>query len=60
MSVPGKVGQHLLGPGERTLGIDEPVCLPQWAEVTLEGCGVGEMLIITTMSRNVSSVVRRP
>jgi hypothetical protein len=25
MSVPGKVGQHLLGPGERTLGIDEPV-----------------------------------
>jgi hypothetical protein len=29
MSVPGKVGQHLLGPGERTLDIDEPVrCVP--------------------------------
>src|SRR5215468_10955448 len=47
MGVAGKVGQHLLGPGERTLGIDEPIRLPQWAEVALEGCGVGEMLIIT-------------
>src|SRR5215471_9557024 len=47
MSVAGKVGQDLLWPGERTLGIDEPVCLPQRAEVALEGCCVDEMLIIT-------------
>src|SRR5215468_10833317 len=47
MGVAGKVGQHLLWPGEGTLGIDEPVRLPQWAEVGLEGCCVGEMLVIT-------------
>src|SRR5215472_3892251 len=47
MGVTGKVGQHLLWPGEGTLGIDEPVRLPQRAEVGLEGCCVGEMLTIT-------------
>src|SRR5262245_24403724 len=47
MGVAGQVGQHLLGPCERTLGIDAPVRRPQWAEVALEGCWVGEMLIIT-------------
>src|SRR5262245_42547458 len=47
MSVAGKVGQHLLWPSEGTLGIDEPVRVPQWAQVALEGCCVGEMLVIT-------------
>src|SRR6516225_5516620 len=47
MGVAAEVGQHLLWPGEGTLGIDEPVRLPQRAEVGLEGCCVGEMLIIT-------------
>src|SRR5215468_8860577 len=47
MGVAGEVGQHLLWPGEGTLGIDEPVRLPQRAEVALEGCCVGEMLTIT-------------
>src|SRR5215831_4810649 len=46
MGVTGKVGQHLLWPGERTLGVDEPVRLPKRAEVGLEGCRIGEMLII--------------
>jgi hypothetical protein len=41
------VGEHRLWPAERTLGIEEPVRPPQWAEVALEGCCVGEMLIIT-------------
>src|SRR6516165_11823601 len=44
MSVAGKVGQHLLWPSEGTLGINEPVRLPQRCQVGLEGCCVGEML----------------
>src|SRR5262249_38713356 len=56
MRVPGKVGQHLLWPSEGTLGIDEPVDLPQWAEVALEGCCVGEMLIITEELKAAGSV----
>src|SRR5262245_33994700 len=47
MGVAGQVGQYLLWPCERTLGIDEPVRLPQRCQVGLEGCRVGEMLIIT-------------
>src|SRR5262249_42876443 len=47
MGVAGKVGQDLFWPCERTLGIDEPVRLPQRAEVGLEGCCVAKMVIIT-------------
>src|SRR5262249_34443653 len=46
MGVAGQVGQHLPWPCERTLGIDEPVRLPQRCQVGLEGYRVGEMLMI--------------
>ena len=42
----GKVGQHLLGPGERALGVDELIRLPERPEIGLEGSRVGEMLMI--------------
>jgi len=40
------IKKRLLGAGEGALGVDEPVRLPQRAEIGLEGFGIGEMLIV--------------
>jgi hypothetical protein len=37
MSVAGEVGEHLLRPGERTLGVDHPFAAAQRREVAIEG-----------------------
>jgi hypothetical protein len=46
MGVAGQIGQHLLGPGERPLAIDEPLGPMQWREIGLERSLVGEVGVI--------------
>jgi hypothetical protein len=48
MGIAGQVGEDLLRTAEGAFCINEPIGLPQWAEVGLEGCCVGKMLIVTT------------
>ena len=42
VSVAGEIAEHLLGPGERGLAVDDPIDLGQCVEVGGEGSGVGQ------------------
>ena len=42
MSVAGQVGEHSVGSAKRPLGIDHPLDLSQYGEVTFKRCWLGE------------------
>ena len=42
MRVARQVREHRLRPGERPLGIDDPLVVAQWREPGLEGLGLGQ------------------
>jgi len=44
MSVAGEIAQHMMGPAERRLSIDDPVLAEQGAQEGAEGFFVGERL----------------
>ena len=46
MGVAGEIGQHLLGPGERALGVDVPLGVVERLQPRLERGLVGEMGVI--------------
>lgn len=41
-----QVGQHCLGTGKWTLGIDHPLALPLRGQPTLECTGIGQVLVL--------------
>src|SRR5215217_8787298 len=43
MGVAAEIGQHLFGPAERWLGVDNPVEAPEFAETTCEGLRFGKV-----------------
>jgi len=45
VGVAGEISEHLLGPGERALGIDVPPGVIERFEPSLERCPVGEMSV---------------
>jgi hypothetical protein len=45
VGVAGEISEHLLGPGERPLGIDVPLGVVERFEPSLERCPVGEMSV---------------
>jgi hypothetical protein len=42
VGVARQIGEHRLGPCERRFGIDDPVLLPDWGQVSQEGTAAGE------------------
>src|SRR5207342_3207302 len=46
VGVARQITQYLLGPGERLLGIDDPIDLAQWRQIGLERSLVGEPYMI--------------
>ena len=42
VGVARQIAQHLLGPGERLLGVDHPIDLAQWRQIGMECSLVGE------------------
>ncbi len=46
MGVAGEIGEHGLGPGEGRLGVDHPVELAQGREPSVEGCWLGERVML--------------
>jgi len=43
MGVAAEIGQHLFGPAEWGLGVDNPVYVPEFIETTGEDLGIGEV-----------------
>ena len=47
VGVAGEIGEHGLGSGERSLGIDDPLDLAQWLEPIGEGFVLSQCLVLT-------------
>ena len=47
MGVAGQIGEHGLGSGEGTFGVDDPLALAQGFKPVGEGPGIGECLMLT-------------